>query len=294
MLGITVDAICLGPTGNSQGTYKFMNIATGLRIYRRKWTEVPAPDWVIKRVNDMGKKNKMDRKLIFKDRIQNTIEDEIDDSFDDAIIDDEIIDDDTSIDEGVNYAHNDEPEIEMVRETITLGAALRVAQAIQEKELGTAETGVPFTTEMSPVMTTPRTYASVTRQTPTMERRDPGSVRIQSPTPRVKLATPTRLEAPIIEQPERRYSPSIGNSVATNLEIDNPEDFVSDDDDQSSIRDAGELEIEDIDEFHPDTITPAQVEVLQPRSPIRTRSHARTTVDDNVLIHYALTQMTMR
>ena len=69
---------------------------------------------------------------------------------------------------------------------------------------------------------------------------------------------------------------------------------MSDDDDQSSIRDAGELEIEDIDEFRPDTITPAQAEVLQPRSPIRTHSHARTIVDDNVLIHYALTQMTMR
>ena len=48
----SVDGICLGPTGNSQGTYKFMNLATGQRLYRRKWTEILALDWVIQRVND--------------------------------------------------------------------------------------------------------------------------------------------------------------------------------------------------------------------------------------------------
>ena len=50
----TVDMICLGPTGNSQGTYRFMNLATGRCIYRRKWTEIPVPDWVIQWVNDLG------------------------------------------------------------------------------------------------------------------------------------------------------------------------------------------------------------------------------------------------
>ena len=56
-----VDAICLGPTGNIQGTYTFMNLATGQIIYRRKWIEVPAPDWVIKRINDTGKKTKWNK-----------------------------------------------------------------------------------------------------------------------------------------------------------------------------------------------------------------------------------------
>ena len=54
----SLDAICLGLTRNSQGTYKFMNLATGKRINIRKWTEVPVSDWVTKRVNDIGRKKK--------------------------------------------------------------------------------------------------------------------------------------------------------------------------------------------------------------------------------------------
>jgi hypothetical protein len=36
--------ICLGPTGNLQGSYKFMLLSTGKKIKRRKFTEVPIKD----------------------------------------------------------------------------------------------------------------------------------------------------------------------------------------------------------------------------------------------------------
>ena len=37
----TTGAICLGPTGNAQGTYKFMNLNSGKLITQSKWTEIP-------------------------------------------------------------------------------------------------------------------------------------------------------------------------------------------------------------------------------------------------------------
>ena len=49
----TMDAVCLDPSGNVQGTYKFLNLATNQRIHRNEWAKVPAPDWVILRVNDL-------------------------------------------------------------------------------------------------------------------------------------------------------------------------------------------------------------------------------------------------
>ena len=39
----TVGAITLGPTGNLQGGYKFLNLQTGKKITRRNWTHFPMP-----------------------------------------------------------------------------------------------------------------------------------------------------------------------------------------------------------------------------------------------------------
>ena len=44
-------AICLGPTGNFQGSIKFMCVETGLKIVIRNYTKLPMPDSVIKKVN---------------------------------------------------------------------------------------------------------------------------------------------------------------------------------------------------------------------------------------------------
>ena len=46
--------IILGPTGNEQGTYKVMNLATGKKIKRRCWTKMPMPDSAIARVEALG------------------------------------------------------------------------------------------------------------------------------------------------------------------------------------------------------------------------------------------------
>jgi hypothetical protein len=61
----THPAICMGPTGNFQGTYKFMCLTTGKKLHRRKWDEIPMPRSVIKKVNRMAKRDKTKAKLTF-------------------------------------------------------------------------------------------------------------------------------------------------------------------------------------------------------------------------------------
>ena len=63
MLPRTIGAICLGPTGNIQGGYKFMSLSTGRLIVRRSFTIIPLTADVIQRVNDMGLKDEVNRKL---------------------------------------------------------------------------------------------------------------------------------------------------------------------------------------------------------------------------------------
>ncbi len=46
--------IILGPTGNEQGTYKVMNLATGKKIKRRSFTKMPMPNSAITRVETLG------------------------------------------------------------------------------------------------------------------------------------------------------------------------------------------------------------------------------------------------
>jgi hypothetical protein len=46
-------AICMGPTGNLQGSYKFLSLANGKKVTRRKFTEMPITESVIKQVEEM-------------------------------------------------------------------------------------------------------------------------------------------------------------------------------------------------------------------------------------------------
>ena len=69
----TVGAICLGPTGNQQGGYKFFNLRTGKRITRHKWTALPMPHDVIARVNNIGQSQGQPSLLTFQDRHGNPI-----------------------------------------------------------------------------------------------------------------------------------------------------------------------------------------------------------------------------
>jgi hypothetical protein len=50
-LTCTKGAIYLGPSGNLQGGFKFMDLNTGKKIIHRSWDVIPIPDLVIFRVN---------------------------------------------------------------------------------------------------------------------------------------------------------------------------------------------------------------------------------------------------
>ena len=64
----TVGAITLGPTGNLQGGYIFLNLWTGKKITRRNWTHLPMPFEVIKRVNQIGLAQGQPKLLTFQYR----------------------------------------------------------------------------------------------------------------------------------------------------------------------------------------------------------------------------------
>ncbi|KAI2499682.1 Reverse transcriptase (RNA-dependent DNA polymerase) [Fragilaria crotonensis] len=50
----SLGAIALNPTGNAQGDYYFMSLATGARLSRHRWIEVPIPDTAIARVEALA------------------------------------------------------------------------------------------------------------------------------------------------------------------------------------------------------------------------------------------------
>jgi hypothetical protein len=50
----TLGAIALNPTGNAQGDFFFMSLATGARISRHNWTELPITDTAIARVEALA------------------------------------------------------------------------------------------------------------------------------------------------------------------------------------------------------------------------------------------------
>ena len=55
----SIGAIALDPTGNVQGAYNFISLATGARISRHRWTELPIPDTAIARVEALAIRDKM-------------------------------------------------------------------------------------------------------------------------------------------------------------------------------------------------------------------------------------------
>jgi hypothetical protein len=50
--------ICMGPTGNLQGSYKFMSLTTGKKIARRKFTEMPMTEAVMKQIKKLAMKDR--------------------------------------------------------------------------------------------------------------------------------------------------------------------------------------------------------------------------------------------
>jgi len=61
-------AICLGPTGNIQGTYSFLSLVSGLVIKHRQFDEMSAPDSVINRVTALAGAKGISSRLVFADQ----------------------------------------------------------------------------------------------------------------------------------------------------------------------------------------------------------------------------------
>ncbi len=68
MATCSTPAIVLGPTGNLQGTYKFLSLATGKKVRQCAFTPYPMPDLVIKKVEAYGKLTALPGVFDFADR----------------------------------------------------------------------------------------------------------------------------------------------------------------------------------------------------------------------------------
>jgi hypothetical protein len=86
----TTPAIALRPTGNAQGTHKFLSLTTGKKIKRRFWTEYPAvPDSVIKKVEQLAARDGRYGNLSFANRNGDLFawNDEVDEEYDQMLVD---------------------------------------------------------------------------------------------------------------------------------------------------------------------------------------------------------------
>jgi hypothetical protein len=68
MVACTHKAIATGSTGNLQGSVKFYCLNTGHILKRRSFTPLPMPDCIIKRVNQIGVKEKQGCTIWFLNR----------------------------------------------------------------------------------------------------------------------------------------------------------------------------------------------------------------------------------
>ena len=71
----TIGTICLGPTGNDQGSYKLLSLKIRQMIKRSKFTELPMLSRVIRRVHYLGWKTKCSDGVTFYDRSKVIIDD---------------------------------------------------------------------------------------------------------------------------------------------------------------------------------------------------------------------------
>ena len=72
-------SICLGPTGNIQGTYFFLHLRTGRRVKRRAFTPLPMLPHIIERVHQLADADKQNPALDFLDRNGNDFQDPAED-----------------------------------------------------------------------------------------------------------------------------------------------------------------------------------------------------------------------
>ena len=68
-VGQSISAICLGPKGNLQGSYKFLNLQTSKMIMHHGFTPLPMPQEVIDHVNRLRALDKQPELLTFFDQL---------------------------------------------------------------------------------------------------------------------------------------------------------------------------------------------------------------------------------
>jgi hypothetical protein len=63
-----IPSICLGSTGNIQGTYNFYSLVSGLILKQCTWTELPVPQSVIAWVTTLSRQSGVSSDLVFANR----------------------------------------------------------------------------------------------------------------------------------------------------------------------------------------------------------------------------------
>ena len=64
----TTPAICMGPTGNIQGSIKFMCLESGKKIVRRSYSRLPMTESATKKVEKLAEREKAESGINFKDQ----------------------------------------------------------------------------------------------------------------------------------------------------------------------------------------------------------------------------------
>jgi hypothetical protein len=98
--------ICLGATGNFQGSYKIMCHQTGRKLTRKQFQELPMPESIIKRIEAIAEKEKQEKNLVFSNTNEEPLQD------DDAINDNVtagVDNDDDDDDDDDNTSNNNNP-----------------------------------------------------------------------------------------------------------------------------------------------------------------------------------------
>ena len=86
MASRTSGAIALRPSGNTQGSYYFLNPHSGKHIIRNNWTVLLMPNEVINTIHQLAAACNKYKGIAFTDKDGNTINDENDDNEDNTEI----------------------------------------------------------------------------------------------------------------------------------------------------------------------------------------------------------------
>jgi hypothetical protein len=263
----TQPSICLGPTANFQGSYKFLSLRTGKRITCKQFKELPMPDLIIKRVEAMAEREQQNKTITFSDRSGNKITNLYESPAKDT---DEaaagVYDGDHGPDDGPNNeATNEAPGIAVEQPESSMTPGVPAEDGVTS--------GVPAEDSVTPGVTTEDE-----------ENTDVTHHEITGVAPE-GIATGTsgneRTTAPDNNSPPLRPS---------GTEYDS-----GDDDDDASANNGVETSHNEIPEnqvYHPDSMTPSiqRVHGLRPRKP-RDYSHMHSHA---TIMHHAMTQYSLK